>query len=184
VRPWMAALGVDAPAHVLDVGCGAGVAAVELAKRFPAAQVEGIDLDEASIDLARAGARAAGVDVRFRVRDAADPGLDGAYDLITLFDSLHHLARPVETLRRLRALLAPGGTLLVAEHRADGVFERFTHLISVIHCLPTAMAEQPSAGLGAVMTPEKVAALGAAAGFTDIHVAPIQHDLLRFFVLS
>jgi 2-polyprenyl-3-methyl-5-hydroxy-6-metoxy-1,4-benzoquinol methylase len=184
IRPWLAALEIDAPARILDVGCGAGGAAVELAKRFPAAQVEGIDLDEASIDLARANARAAGVDVRFRVRDAADPGLDGPYDLITLFDSLHHLARPVDALRRLRALLAPAGTLLVAEHRADGMFERFTHLVSVMHCLPTAMAEQPSAGLGAVMTPAKVAELAATAGFAGARVAPIEHDLLRFFVLS
>jgi 2-polyprenyl-3-methyl-5-hydroxy-6-metoxy-1,4-benzoquinol methylase len=146
--------------------------------------VEGIDLDETSIDLARASARAAGVDVRFRVRYAADPGLDGGYELITLFESLHHFARPVDALQRLRALLAPGGTLLIAEYRGDGQFERLTHLISVIHCLPTAMAEQPSAGLGAVMTPEKVAALGAAAGFSDTRVAPIEHDLLRFFALS
>jgi hypothetical protein len=35
VRPWMAALGMDAPARVLDVGCGAGAAAIELARRFP-----------------------------------------------------------------------------------------------------------------------------------------------------
>jgi hypothetical protein len=34
------------------------------------------------------------------------------------------------------------------------------------------------------MTPENVAAHCAAAGFTDIRVAPIEHDLLRCFVLS
>jgi 2-polyprenyl-3-methyl-5-hydroxy-6-metoxy-1,4-benzoquinol methylase len=180
---WVAALGIDPPRRVLDVGCGAGIAAVELAKHYPAARVEGIDLDEASIDLARANALEAGVDVRFHVRDAADPGLDGPFDLITLFDSLHHLARPVEALRRLRALLAPGGTVLIAEHRPEGEFERFTHLISVVHCLPTAMAEQPSAGLGAVITPEIVARLAAEAGFAEALVAPIEHELLRFFVV-
>jgi 2-polyprenyl-3-methyl-5-hydroxy-6-metoxy-1,4-benzoquinol methylase len=115
---------------VIDVGCGTGLAAVELARHYPAAAVEGADLDEASIDLARANARAAGVDVRFHVRDASDPGLGGPYDLITLFDSLHHLARPGETLRALRAELAAGGTVLIAERRAEGPFERFVHLVS------------------------------------------------------
>jgi 2-polyprenyl-3-methyl-5-hydroxy-6-metoxy-1,4-benzoquinol methylase len=179
---WIAALDIRPPARVLDVGCGAGIAAVELAKRHPAARVEGIDLDEASIDLARANAQAAAVDVRFHVRDASHPGLDLGFDLITLFDSLHHLARPVEALRSLRALLAPGGTVLIAEHRPEGDFERFTHLISVIHCLPTAMAEEPSAALGAVMEPETVAALAAEAGFANVEIAPIEHEMLRFFV--
>jgi 2-polyprenyl-3-methyl-5-hydroxy-6-metoxy-1,4-benzoquinol methylase len=185
---WIAALPdaherLTAGARAIDVGCGAGIAAVELAKRYPFARVEGADLDEASIDLARANARAAGVEVRFHTRDASEPGLGGPYDLITLFDSLHHLARPVDALRRLRAVLAPGGTVLVAESRAEGEFERFTHLVSVIHCLPTAMAEQPSAGMGAVVEPETVLALAAEAGFAHAEVAPIEHEMLRFFVL-
>jgi 2-polyprenyl-3-methyl-5-hydroxy-6-metoxy-1,4-benzoquinol methylase len=185
---WIAAL-PDAHERLLaggravDVGCGAGLAAVELAKRYPAARVEGVDLDTASIDLARENARAAGADVRFHVRDASDPGLDGPYDLITLFESLHHFARPLEALRRLRALLAPGGTLLVAEYRTDGEFERFTHLISVVHCLPTAMAEAPSAAMGAVVEPETVLAMAAEAGFAEAAVAPIEHEMLRFFAL-
>jgi 2-polyprenyl-3-methyl-5-hydroxy-6-metoxy-1,4-benzoquinol methylase len=179
---WLAALDIDPPQRVLDVGCGAGIAAVEIARHYPAARVEGIDLDEASIDLARRNAAEAGIDVRFHLRDAADPRLEPGFELITMFDSLHHLARPVEALRRLRELLAPGGAVLIAEHRPEGEFERFTHLVSVIHCLPTAMAEQPSAALGAVMTPEIVGALAAEAGFAEARVAPIEHEMLRFFV--
>jgi 2-polyprenyl-3-methyl-5-hydroxy-6-metoxy-1,4-benzoquinol methylase len=185
---WMAALPevherLLAGGRALDVGCGAGLAAVELARRYPDAVVEGVDVDGASIDLARANAREAGVTVRFHVRDASDPGLEGGYDLVTLFESLHHLARPVEALRRLREQLAPGGTVLVAEFRTDGAFERFAHLVSVVQCLPNAMAEQPSAALGAVMEPEAVFALAAEAGFAEAFVAPIEHEMLRFHVL-
>jgi hypothetical protein len=72
---------------------------------------------------------------------------------------------------------------VVAEHRTDGEFERFTHLVSVIHCLPTAMAERPSAAMGAVVEPETVRALAADAGFAEAAEAPIEHEMLRFFAL-
>jgi 2-polyprenyl-3-methyl-5-hydroxy-6-metoxy-1,4-benzoquinol methylase len=190
--PWIEALPdvharllAEPPARAVDMGCGAGVAAVELAKRYPQAIVDGIDLDEFSIDLARANARAAGLDgrVRFHVRHAADSGLDGPYDLITMFDSLHHVAQPLDALRAFRALLAPDGTLLVAENRSEGEFERFEHLVSVVMCLPMAMAEQPSAGLGAVVSAETILTLARDAGFSRAEVAPIAHEKLRFFAL-
>jgi SAM-dependent methyltransferase len=178
--------------RVVDFACGAGIFCLELARRYPHARIEGIDLDEASIDMARANARAAGADVRFHVRDAADPGLDGPYDVITIFDSLHHVGRPVEALRRMRGLLAPGGLVLLMENRTaghftaplpEGDFERFSYLMSVLHCLPTALAEPPSAGLGAIVREDAVRALAAEAGFADVTVAPIDHPMARFYLL-
>lgn len=64
---------------MVDVACGAGIFCLEVARRYPHAVVEGIDLDESSIDMARANAREAGMQnrVRFHVRDAASSGLDG-----------------------------------------------------------------------------------------------------------
>jgi SAM-dependent methyltransferase len=182
----------DPPAQAVDLACGAGIAAIELARRYPLARVEGVDADEAAIDLARANAREAGVDVRFHARDAAAPGLDGPYDLVTIFDSLHHVARPADALRAIRGVLAAGGTLLVVESRTadsfhaplpDDDFERFTYLVSVMHCLPTAMAEQPSAGMGAVVRHGAIADLASAAGFSTVEDLPIEHPMLRFYRL-
>ena len=68
----------EPPARVLDLACGAGMACIELARRYPDARIEGIDLDEGAIDLARANAHAAGVDVRFHVRDAGARGSTAA----------------------------------------------------------------------------------------------------------
>jgi SAM-dependent methyltransferase len=180
------------PARVVDVACGAGIFCLELARRYPDAEIEGIDLDEASIDMARANAHEAGLDVRFCVRDAADPRLDGPYDLITIHDSLHHMPRPVAALRALRALLAPGGRLLVVENRTsahfhaplpEGDFERFSYLVSVLHCLPTALAQQPSAGLGAIVREDTMRGLAAEAGFANVAVAPVDHPMVRFYEL-
>jgi 2-polyprenyl-3-methyl-5-hydroxy-6-metoxy-1,4-benzoquinol methylase len=178
-------------ARVVDFACGAGIFCLELEKLYPQARIEGIDLDEASIDMARANARGAGSAVRFHVRDAADPGLTAPYDVVTIFDALHHVARPVEALRAMRALLAPGGTVLVLENRTadhfhaplpDGDFERFSYLMSVLHCLPTARAEAPSAALGAIVREDTLRALAAQAGLT-VEVAPIDHEMARFYLL-
>jgi SAM-dependent methyltransferase len=182
----------DKPARVLDLACGAGFACIELARLYPAARVEGIDLDEGAIDLARANARAARADVRFQVRDASTPGLEGGFDLITMFDALHHVARPVDALRAMRTLVAPSGTVLIVESRAgehfsgalpEGDFERFFYMVSVMHCLPTAMAEQPSGGLGAIVREPVLRQLAAEAGFAGVEVLAIEHPMLRFYRL-
>jgi hypothetical protein len=82
--------------------------------------------------------------------------------------------------------------MVVAENRTaphfhaplpEGDFERFSYLVSVVHCLPTAMAEQPSAGLGAIVREETLRELASAAGFATVEVAPIEHDMVRFYVL-
>ncbi len=189
-----ARLRAQPPARVVDVACGAGIFGLELARRYPAAEIEGIDLDEASIDMARANAREAGLEnrVRFHVRDAADPRLDGRYDVIAINDALHHMAQPVTALRALRALLAPEGRLLVVETRTaphfhaplpEGDFERFSYLVSVLHCLPTALAQQPSAGLGAIVREDTLRELAAEAGFGSFAVAPVDHPMVRFYEL-
>ena len=93
---------------------------------------------------------------------------------------------------RLRALLAPDGRLLVVENRTaahfhaplpEGDFERFSYLVSVLHCLPTALAQQPSAGLGAIVREDTLRELAAEAGFASVEVAPIDHPMVRFYEL-
>jgi hypothetical protein len=45
------------------------------------------------------------------------------------------------------------------------------------------MAEQPSAGTGTVMRAETLRTYARDAGFADIDVLPIEHDLFRFYRL-
>ncbi|MDD1678494.1 MAG: METTL5 family protein [Methanomicrobiales archaeon] len=56
---------------VCDLGCGAGILACGAAL-LGAAQVRGIDIDPRSIDVARANAKTAGVEVEFLVAGIAD----------------------------------------------------------------------------------------------------------------
>lgn len=183
----------DPPARVADVACGTGFSSLAIAAAYPKVTVDGIDLDEASIELARGNLEGSGLEPRvsFAVRDAADPELEAGYDLVTVFEAIHDLSRPVEVLRAIRTLLAPGGCVIVADERVAEAFiapgddiERLMYGYSVLHCLPVGMAEQPSAATGTVMRPDTLSAYALAAGFSDLDVLPIENDFWRFYRLN
>jgi 2-polyprenyl-3-methyl-5-hydroxy-6-metoxy-1,4-benzoquinol methylase len=185
-----ARLQADPPARVADIACGTGWSSLAMARAYPNIVIDGFDSDEASIVLAQQHARAAGLHnrVRFAVRDAAQP-VQGAYDLVTIFEALHDMARPVEALHVARTLLRVGGSVLIADERVHEHFtphntdERLFYGWSVLFCLPTGMAETPSAGTGAVMRPDTLQQYAAEAGFLEVEVLPIVHDLWRFYRL-
>jgi SAM-dependent methyltransferase len=96
-----------ASGQVLDVGCGEGILAAQIQERGHRAV--GIDLDAASIALAKHQFP----DVQFVCADflsypfSADP-----FDAVVSIATLHHMD-PVTALARMRALLRPGGSLVV-----------------------------------------------------------------------
>jgi protein-L-isoaspartate O-methyltransferase len=184
-------LQADPPARVADIACGTGWSSLAMARAYPKVVIDGFDSDEASIVLAQHSARAEGLHdrVTFAVCDAADQRLQGTYDVVTIFEALHDMARPVEALRVARTLLRDGGSVLVADERVHEHFtphntdERLFYSWSVLFCLPTGMAETPSAGTGAVMRLDTLQRYAAEAGFREVAVLPIAHDLWRFYRL-
>ena len=187
-----ARLQAEPAARVADVACGAGWSAIGLARAYPKARVDGLDLDGPSIELAQANVARAGLTdrVTMMVRDAADPSLAGRYDLVTIFEALHDMSRPVEALRACRQLLAPGGSVLVVDERVSDTFvapgdqtERLMYGFSILCCLPSGMADQPSAATGTVMRVDTLRRYAAEAGFHTAEVLPIPHDFFRFYRL-
>lgn len=185
----------DPPARIADLGCGCGHSTIALATAYPAVTVDGLDLDEASIEEARANAEAAGVAdrIRFLRQDAADLAntAAGRYDLVTLFETLHDMAYPVQVLRQARQLLAPNGAVLVGDERVAETFtapgdelERFEYGWSAPHCLAVALVEPDAAGTGTVMRPDTVRGYARAAGFSTVTVLPTEHDFWRFYRLD
>jgi len=180
-------------ARVADIACGVGWAAISLARAYPNITVDGYDLDELSIELARENAERSGVAdrVRFEARDAADPALESQYDLAVVVEAIHDLSQPVSVLSAIRKMLKPGGTLIVADERTEDAFvapasetERLFYTYSVLCCLPSAMEDHTSAGTGTVMRMSTFRDYATSAGFGDVSVLPIEHDFLRFYRLD
>ncbi len=190
-------LATGAPVRVAEIGSGEGWAAIAIARAWPNAAVDGFDVDEASVAAARKNAADAGVGdrVRFEVADVADTGsFDAAtasYDVLLAFEMVHDLARPVDALRTLRRLGKDGATYLVMDEKVQERFdpstvnpmERFFYAASVLHCLPVGRAEAPSAATGTVMRPDTLRGYATEAGFAEIQILPIEHDLFRFYKL-
>ena len=181
----------DPPARVADIACGTGWSSIALAHAYPKIQVDGFDSDGASIELATANVEREGLGdrVRFRAKDAAGE-LDGSYDLVTVFEAIHDMARPVEALATMRQLLAPGGAAIVADERTGERFsapgddtERLFYAWSVFFCLPTGREDQPSAATGTVMRADKFREYATSAGYSGVEILPIENDFWRFYRL-
>jgi SAM-dependent methyltransferase len=179
------------PARAADVGCGTGWSSIAIAKAYPLIKVDGLDLDEASIEDARRNAHASGVAdrVTFEMRDASDPKLADSYDLVTAFETVHDMSNPVGALKAMRALRKPGGAVVIADERVAEEFtapgddlERFMYGWSAVHCLPVGMGPQ-SAGTGTVMRPSRLREYAREAGFSDVEILPIENDFWRFYRL-
>jgi 2-polyprenyl-3-methyl-5-hydroxy-6-metoxy-1,4-benzoquinol methylase len=182
----------DPPARVADVGCGSGWSSIAMARAYPKAQVDGFDIDEASITTAQTNASKEGLDghIHFSTRDAADPEAQGRYDLVVAFECVHDMARPVEALRAMRGLLAEGGTVIIADERVNDTFtapgddvERYMYGFSALHCLPVGMTERPSAQTGTVMRADTLREYAAAAEFSAVEILPVEFDFWRFYRL-
>ncbi len=183
----------DPPARVADVACGLGRSTVAIARAYPKAQVDGIDLDAASIARAEELLPGSGVEdrVHFHHADAAEQTFSEAFDLVTIFEALHDMSYPVEVLRTLRGLLIEGGSLIVGDERTAerfsleaGPIERLYYGFSVLHCLPVGMVGDDPAGTGTVMRESTVQRYAEEAGFTGFEVLPIENDFWRFYRLS
>lgn len=134
----------EPPARVLDLGTGTGLAAFVLARRFPQAEVTGVDVAERMVETARDNTppELAGR-VSFQQADAAKlPFDDGSFDLVSLanmipfFDELGRVTAPRGRLvfsfsggpdtpiwvppDRLRAELEPLGFADFADFEAGG----------------------------------------------------------------
>ncbi len=94
------------PVSILDIGCGAGILANALAQ--DGHRVFGIDLSEASLNLAKENDLTASVD--YRLADAcALPFEDGLFDAVSAMDVLEHVETPERLIREAARVLKPGG---------------------------------------------------------------------------
>jgi ubiquinone/menaquinone biosynthesis C-methylase UbiE len=104
--------------RVADFGCGVGAMTSTLARMVgPNGTVTGVDIHGAQLEQAKQICLASGLlNASFREADACDSGLPrDSFDLVYCRFLLHHLPDPRACLREMRAILKPGGILVVED---------------------------------------------------------------------
>ncbi len=170
---------------VLDIGCGSGHAMNMLAQTFPQSRFTGYDFSNEAIATAKTEAQKLDLNnVQFQVKDAATIDEIDRYDLITTFDAIHDQAKPDVVLHAIAQALRPDGTYLMQDIRASSYVEGnlehpaapYLYTVSCMHCMTVSLAMN-GAGLGAVWGEEKALEMLQEAGFTNVEVKRLDHDL-------
>ena len=98
---------------VLDIGCGGGLVAEQVAKM--GARVTAVDPSENNIKTALTHAREQGVEIDYRVGTAEDIAADGeSFDVVLNLEVLEHVADPAAYVNTCAGLVKPGGLMICA----------------------------------------------------------------------
>ena len=95
--------------RVLDVGCGGGILSESMAAR--GAEVSGIDMGEAPLEVARLHLLESGLDVdyqRIPVEELAE-AQPASFDVVTCMEMLEHVPDPGSIIQACHDLVKPGG---------------------------------------------------------------------------
>jgi SAM-dependent methyltransferase len=102
------------PSRVLDAGSGPGVITFLLARRFPHAEVLGVDCDPGAVQASKRIADGGKVpNVSFEPVNLLSLPADGDFDLVTCVDILEHVGDDAAAVASLFGATRPGGTLLL-----------------------------------------------------------------------
>jgi len=164
----------------LDVCCGTGDLALELARRVsPGGRVVGCDFSEPMLDLAREKTAGRGVEgVRFEWADALELPYDGErFDAVTVGFGARNLADLDRGLREMARVLKPDGRVVILEITQPSRpplsaffslwFDRVVPLLGAFSSDPEAYSYLPES-VRSFPKPEGLAARMAAAGFGGI----------------
>ncbi|WP_027500632.1 class I SAM-dependent methyltransferase [Rhodococcus sp. UNC363MFTsu5.1] len=180
--------------RIADLGCGGGWSTIALARAYPAATVDGFDIDAASVRLASSTGQAhpdTAPRVAFHCGDAAR--LPAAtFRCVFAFECVHDMPNPVEVLAAARRSLIPGGRVVIMDEAVAGSFEapgdeieRLMYGFSLLICLPDGMSHRPTAATGTVMRPDTLRGYAHEAGFTGFEILPIDgFGFWRFYQLT
>jgi ubiquinone/menaquinone biosynthesis C-methylase UbiE len=171
-RPLLEPAGIRAGEVVVDLGCGPGFTAIELASWVgPSGHVHGVDINTDFVEVARSVARERGLENAVTFHHVAGrilPFPDGSIDCVVAKNVFVYVDDPVETYRECRRTLRQGGRVHVVEGDWGLAFaepvpeEDWKGLIRSASCA----FRTPTAG-------RHLYGYARAAGFTDVTVSVI-----------
>jgi ubiquinone/menaquinone biosynthesis C-methylase UbiE len=159
---------------VLDVGSGNGYVLAKYAAE--GAEVFGIDITEAGIDLCRKRFENLGLQGNFQVADAQDiPFPDNTFDCVCSMGVLHHVPNTQKALDEIYRVLKPGGRLIVMFYHRNSAKYQFTYRVRswvTGKCMQQLVNEFDGAGnpKGAVFTKTQLRAMLARFSEIKMHV--------------
>jgi 2-polyprenyl-3-methyl-5-hydroxy-6-metoxy-1,4-benzoquinol methylase len=177
---------------VMDVGCGRGRALILMARTFPKSRFTGYDFSEEAIaDASAEAARQGLANTRFEAQDVAQIDEPARYDLVTAFDAIHDQAAPRKVLKAIARALRPGGIFLMQDIRTssdvhnniDHPLGTYIYTISCLHCMTVSLA-LGGEGLGAAWGEEKALELLAEAGFENVGIRQLPHDIVNNYYIA
>lgn len=183
---------LHAGAKAADIGCGAGLALVEMAKAFPQSQFHGYDISQHALARAEENKTRAGLK-NLTFHDVKVDGLtaDESFDFITTFDCIHDMTHPFEMIRTIRQALRSDGTWFIADIKSLPTFEEnleknpmtsLLYAFSVMGCMSSALSAPGGAGLGTLGFNEAVARkVTAEAGFSRFTRHDFENPLNAYY---
>ena len=168
---------------VLDVGCGWGDTAIELARRVgPAGSVVGLDCCSAFLDAGRADAKAAGLtNLTFLEADVQAYPFKPVHDFCFSRFGTQFFENPVAGLRNMRLALRPGGlmTMIVWRGRADNPWLTLSKEV-LLRYLPPVKEDASTCGPGpfSMTDTEAVTQQLRIAGYSDARFERIDAEVL------
>ena len=176
-------LDVAPGAKILDVGCGWGDTAIELARKAGrTGSVLGLDICDEFMEKGRRDARAAGLaNVAFVEADVQTYKFAPEYDLCFSRFGMMFFSNPVAAMRNIRTALKPGGRLVFITWRtiADNPFLGLPKNV-VAKFLPPPGEDAATCGPGpfSMANTEIVGAQLKAAGFVDVEFTRVDGPVM------
>jgi ubiquinone/menaquinone biosynthesis C-methylase UbiE len=103
---------LPAEARILDAGCGTGEATSRLAELFPQAEILGVDIIDAHLELARSRYARFGSRLRFERQSIFElKEADRSFDLVVCRHVIHSIPHPERVLAEFARVTRPGGYL-------------------------------------------------------------------------
>ena len=177
---------------VLDVGCGRGYALTIMAQTFPQSRFTGYDFSKEGVAAGKAHAAELGLDnIQFVYKDVSLMEEHGHFGLITAFDAIHDQAKPRVVLKKIAQALRTDGVFLMQDIGASSyVHKNMAHpmgpilyTISCMHCMTVSLA-LGGEGLGAMWGEEQAQQLLNEAGFTQVAVHRLSHDIQNSYFVA
>lgn len=105
----------------IDIGTGLGDLAIEVARRYPALKVTGIDISQKAIETATNRAKQENINnVNFQLADVHNlPFEDNSVDLVLSHGTIHHLKDPSKAFQEIYRILKSNGIAYLTDLRRD-----------------------------------------------------------------